>query len=260
MLQFPHGCDCHARLWNPESDGERVLYDDVARELGLQRVVLVQPDGQRPDPDPLLRLLKSNPTQARGVARVSLLTTEATLEEMRLAGVRGLRLSFGADADPSAASGELFELARRAARRSCHVELSAPAHLLAALAPMIRDCDGLVVIDRMAGAQAGLGLDQIGVDDVLDLLAAGRVWVKLTGSEALAAAANDGWAGLPIMRALIATNVDCLVWGSDWPGDAASALEVLTQACESPAVLHRILVENPARLYGFEAANSSAFR
>ena len=256
MLHFAQACDCHARLWNPGSAAERALYDETAAAQGLERVVFVHPDGQRPDHGPLTDLLKTRRDSARGVARVSLLTPDSTIEQMQLDGVRGLRLVFSEDADPSAAAGELVELTWRAARRRCHVELDAPAGLLAALAPAIRDAPCVMVIDRMAGVRARLGLDQIGVDDILDLLAAGRVWVKLTGAEALAQASGDGWAGLAIMRALIATNADCLVWGSEWPGDAASALEVLVEACGDAGVLRRILVANPARLYGFSGAGS----
>jgi predicted TIM-barrel fold metal-dependent hydrolase len=253
VLDFPRACDCHARLWNPGSAAELALYDDTAQPLGLQRVVFVQPDGQRPDHTPLTSLLRSRRHNARGVARVSLLTPEATLEQMRLDGVRGLRLTLAADTDPTAAAGELVELTARAARRRCHVELDAPSDLLAALVPAIRDAECVVLIDRMADARAERGLNQPGLDDILDLLAAGRVWVKLNGAEKLAYDTGDGWAALPFMRALIATNADQLVWGSDWPGDSASALEVVTEAAETPAQLRRILVDNPARLYGFTA-------
>ena len=218
-------------------------YLEAARGLGLRRMVFVAPDSRHASEGSMERVLRHRERTARGVARVSPLIPEATLEQLQLEGVRGLRLVVADDADPIATGEDLMDLAARAARRGCHVELSAAPELLALLAPVLHGLDGAVVIDRIADFAPALGLEQPGLTELLDLLAAGRVWVKLVGIADRAA--------LPMLRAMIATGPDQLVWGSNWPEDAALSLEVLAEACGDAETLSRVLQENPARLYGF---------
>ncbi len=209
-------------------------------------MVFVAPDSVRAGHGSLARLLRHRERTARGVTRVSPLAPEATLEQLQLEGVRGLRLVVPDGADPRATGEDVLELAARAMRRGCHVELSAPLPLLAVLAPVLHAADGLVVIDRIAEVRPDLGLDQPGLNEVLDLLAAGRVWVKLAGMADRAA--------LPMLRALIATNIERLVWGSNWPDDGAASMALLAEACGDADGLARILEDNPAVLYGFPRA------
>ncbi len=239
-------CDCHVRLWSPAPGPELTHYQETAGALGLGRMVFVAPDSRRAGDVSLSRLLRHHARTARGVAQVGPLTPEATLEQLHLEGVRGLRLVVPSGADPLATGEDVLDLAARAARRGCHVELSAPLGVLARMAPVLRALTGVVVIDRIAEARPELGLDQPGLDEVLDLLAAGRVWVKLAGLVDRAA--------LPILRALIATDIDHLVWGSNWPDDGAASLALLAEACGDAESLARILERNPAVLYGFALA------
>ncbi len=236
-------CDCHVRLWTLAPGPELSHYQEAARAWGMGRSVFVAPDVLRADQGSMARLLRHRERTARGVARVSPLTTEATLEEMRLEGVRGLRLVVRDGDDPIATGEDLLDLAFRAARRGCHVELSAPVGMLALLAPVLHSQPGAVVIDRLREVRVELGLEQPGLSEVLELLAAGRVWVKLVGFADRAA--------LPLLRAVMGTNGERLIWGSNWPEDGAESLAVLAEACGDGDALGRILERNPAVLYRF---------
>lgn len=250
----PALCDCHVTL-TADAIGP-AGYVAFARPLGLGRVVLVQAGPIASERQRLMDTLAAQRDVARGVAFVSLITPEATLEQLNLLGVRGMVLRVSA-ADSSDAGSMLIELSRRGVgrRRNWHVQIEAPATVLAALAPVMRDTDTPVVISHMAGAKAGLGLGQPGLDEVLDLLAAGRVWVKLSGITQVGTRQQAWRDALPIMRALIATNHEHLVWGSNWPhhGPDDGLLALLTEAAGDDGVLHRILVDNPKRLYDFPA-------
>ena len=108
---------------------------------------------------------------------------------------------------------------------------------------------------------------------VRSLARAGPAYVKLSAAYRVSDGAAAGWPeAAPLARRLIETVPDRLVWGSDWPHtgtagprtgrdaaqvepfqaiDDALALRCLSQWAGSKAVLRRILVETPARLFGF---------
>jgi predicted TIM-barrel fold metal-dependent hydrolase len=125
-----------------------------------------------------------------------------------------------------------------------------------------------VVFDHFGGAQAAAGRSQPGFDVLLDLVRAGRAYVKLSAPYRGSTAAPDFRDMEPLAKALIAANVRRILWGTDWPhpdttpGRAATEISPLRQiddgrvfnqfaAWTTDAQRKTILVENPAVLYGF---------
>lgn len=95
---------------------------------------------------------------------------------------------------------------------------------------------------------------------ILKLLDSGRAWVKVsTAYLNTAEPAKNYQDALPIARSLIEAAPARMVWGSDWPHptegkhkpDDATLFDLLSQWAPDEMIPHRILVENPARLYGF---------
>ena len=129
-----------------------------------------------------------------------------------------------------------------------------------------------LVFDHFAGAQAALGVDQPGFGDVLDLVESGKAYVKISGAYRASRAAPDYADVIPLAKALIAANPDRIVWGTDWPHpnsvtpsdrkvtdvtplfqiDDGALLNQLPVWAPDAATREKILVTNPARLYGFE--------
>jgi predicted TIM-barrel fold metal-dependent hydrolase len=187
-------------------------------------------------------------------------------------GVRGVRLNLATVGGKSGAeTAQLIDqLAARIAPAGWHLQIFVTLDIIAEIAPMLRRCPVDVVLDHMGMAQAARGTAQPGVSTLRDLLQTGRVWVKLSGTYRVS---NDIY-GNPqvtaLARMLIAANPDRVVWGSDWPhigphphhveGDAPHAgyrqidygglLSILADWAE-PDEIARILVRNPAKLYGF---------
>ncbi len=218
---------------------------------GAGRFVVVQTEPGEGARDAMLATLQRQPVMARGVAMVSLITPEATLEQMALTGVRGLRLAPDPRMGPDAAIDTLGETALRAARRGWLVELDAPMAFISAMRGAIGEAPAPVVLTGLASSGHAVGLEQPGLDTVLELLAAGRVWVKLCGS-------NGRGHALAVLRALMSTNANQLVWGSNWPTSPADAgLEQLAAAAYDRTTLIRILRDNPAQLYGFGSSDPS---
>jgi predicted TIM-barrel fold metal-dependent hydrolase len=92
------------------------------------------------------------------------------------------------------------------------------------------------------------------------LIDRGRTWVKLSGAYADTKIGPPTYAdSSAVARAYVRAAPERLVWGSDWPHpavrgdkpDDALLFDLLTDWAPDEKVRQRVLVENPAMLYGF---------
>jgi predicted TIM-barrel fold metal-dependent hydrolase len=182
---------------------------------------------------------------------------------MDQAGVRGVRFNFvtAGGLPPDA----LPTLARKIAPLGWHLQLFIEGEQLAAMAPMLRALPVELVIDHMGQIMtadiAAAGLQSPAVATLRGLLDDGRAWVKLCGYRS--SSAGHPFADVtPLARHLIGATGERCLWGTDWPHpgfagimpDAGELLDLLAEWAPDPAVRHRILVDNPAALYGFAPA------
>jgi predicted TIM-barrel fold metal-dependent hydrolase len=194
------------------------------------------------------------------------------LERMHVLGVRGARLNLVLSGITSAAEAtRLIDVfAAKIAPLGWHLELFVNSAIITAVAPMIPDLPVEVVFDHMGFFQAALGTAQPGFPVLLGLLAGGRTWVKLSGTYRVSPDEYGNPSVTALARALIGANRERVVWASDWPHIGAHPLAV---HAEPPPVeyrridygrlvsviadwgdaedIHRMLVSNPAKLYGF---------
>jgi len=282
---IPQGaCDCHVHLFGPPESfplsPERVYTPGIADEaallalhekLGMSRVVLVQPSPYSTDNSRLLSGLAKLGSRARAVAVVEPSASEYLLAGLSKAGVRGLRLNVDTQGvvDPEAIWASLREEAARCARLGWHVQILTRLSVIDVLEHRMAALPTPLVIDHFGRPDIGQGVDQPGFAALLRLVRAGNVWVKLSSIGRLCGAHQDRIA--PFVEALIEARADRLVWGSDWPHtgggrggrpakeiepfaqvDDAESLTALVRAAGGDGTLRRILVDNPARLYGFE--------
>ncbi len=142
--------------------------------------------------------------------------------------------------------------------------------VIAGIKDLIQSSPVPAVFDHFGGAQAAQGLDQPGFADLLELVRSGKAYVKISGAYRASMRAPDYPDVAPLAKALIAANADRVVWGTDWPHpatatpgrpvtdvtpltqiDDGSLLNQLALWAPDPTVRWKILVANPARLYGF---------
>jgi len=247
-------------------------YRASAKVWGLDRVVIVQASAYGTDNSYMIDSLRRHPVVARGVAVIDDSVSDATLTEMRQAGVVGVRVGLlNVNITARAASQRLRVTSERVAQYGWHVQLLASPPLLAMLTDTLADLPTPIVVDHMGMSDASLGVDQPGLKELRDLLAVGRCWVKLSGTTHVSRQREGFRDAIPIMRSLIAANPERLIWGTDWPHinqqrinpnnpprdvdfvpfDNLQLLRLLAEAARDEAVLNRVLVENPAKLYAF---------
>jgi predicted TIM-barrel fold metal-dependent hydrolase len=282
----PGACDCHTHVFGdprsfpfaarrtytpPEaSDTELSALLDA---LHVERVVIVQPSVYGTDNRCTIEGMRRLGNRARGVAVIDEHTGESELDAMARVGVRGIRVNLetAGETDAGAARERLAVTARRIAPRGWHVQIYTRLSVIGALADTIAALPVPVVVDHFGSARGELGPAQPGFDALLALVRGGNVYVKLSGSYRCSARAPGFPDMAPLARALIEAGPDRMVWGSDWPhpahGPAGRPVEDVTPfyAIDDGAILNqlplwardpglrrKILVDNPARLYGFQ--------
>jgi predicted TIM-barrel fold metal-dependent hydrolase len=241
------------------------------RDCGATRAVIVQPSVYGTRNDCLADALRQMGHAARGVAVVDRLTTDEQLEALDAAGVRGARINMVVDgqADVAAAEKALHALDRQIPP-SWHIQLHVPMKVAAALGPVIAQSRRRFVIDHFALFDIGEGLGAAQMPAFLDVVATGRVYVKLSAPYLLSRAAPyDALRGF--VDALLARRPDRLLWGTNWPHTQGTARNPLAdQALIEPFRSHddlawksicsewageragEMLASNAAALYGFD--------
>lgn len=266
----PGTCDTHVHVWGPfdrfpvakgapYTPPERNKADLLAlhARLGVQRCVIVQTSVYKSDNRAMLDAIADNPATYRGVALVDESFGDAEYKALHDGGVRGVRFGFvkhlGGVPD--------LDLVRRTADRIGAMGWHLVLHLDAANIPefesLFRAFRLPVVVDHMGRPPAQDGLEQAPFRILLDLLQAPNWWVKVSGSERISAAGPPFRDAIPFARKLIEIAPDRTLWGTDWPHpnvrwepDEADLVDLLPEFGDE-AALRRVLVDNPARLYGF---------
>jgi len=282
----PNACDCHThifgdprqfpwfsgRTYTPESASVAEMRA-LHRALHMDRVVIVNPSVYGADNSCTLDAMRQLGPRARGIAVIDDKTSAGLLEEMDHAGIRGIRLNFEnfGQTNPEVARKAFQSAVERLAGRKWHIQIYTRLPVIESLHKEIMAAPLPVVLDHFGGAQAPLGTPQAGFDTMLDLVRSGRVYVKISAAYRTSAKPPDYLEAAPLAKALIAANAQRILWGSDWPhptggalpGHQASDLAPLLQIDDGhllnqlavwapdPAVRKIILVDNPARLYGY---------
>jgi predicted TIM-barrel fold metal-dependent hydrolase len=232
----------------------------MAAALNLPRFVIVQPSYYGTDNSCMLDALVAAGACARGVAMVEENVSDTELQAMHARGVRALRLDLFLRAELPTA--ELIAYIERSVRRighlGWHVQFYTPGWVVRDLLPFLAHLDADFVIDHMGYMLESDGLTQEDFDRLTNLMRGGRGWIKLSAPYRLARDGNFERLR-PLARAIVAAAPDRIIWGSDWPHipdgsrDTGALLNLLFDWVPKTEALTRILVDNPARLFGFGA-------
>lgn len=282
----PEGaCDCHVHVFGaaaefpfaarrgytpPPASADELLA--LQRALHLSRVVIVQPSVYGTDNSCTLDGMRRLGPRARGVAVIDDATSNAALDEMHRAGIRGVRVNLetAGETDPDAARRNLAAAVARVAPLGWHVQVYTRLSVIAGLGEEVARLPVPIVFDHFGGAQAAGGVDQPGFPALLQLVSAGHAYVKVSAAYRSSEKAPAYGDVAPLARALIEANPERIVWGTDWPHPHAAppggeldpiapfydiddglALNQLQSWARSAALRRKILVDNPARLYDF---------
>jgi predicted TIM-barrel fold metal-dependent hydrolase len=256
---------------NPNTDyvpAEATLEQNEAmhKVLGIQRTVLVQPSPYGITNDFILEQVAALGENGRGVGVTDMSTPDADIEKMHKAGYRATR--FNRASSGGTPMSELSSIAARVAPLKWHLEFFIPSASMVEVLPQISTLSIDVVIDHMGAPNPGLGgIEQPGFQALLEQLKNGKTWVTLSSAYRIDYGPAPWPKADPFARALIEAAPDRCLWGSDWPhpyliesdkksfssmpndGDLFDRLLAWTD--NDDALLQKILVDNPVKLYDF---------
>jgi len=274
-IQCPPGAtDCHVHILGPKDkypelpDARYTAPDALPAAcrhlhdiLGIQRVVLVQPNPYGLDNRRQLDALAELGKPARAVVIVSPDISDSELKRLHEAGVRGVRFVIGSPRAPSIAEIERF--AHRLKPMGWHIQIQVlpedRSNPLVVLESLLANLATDVVIDHMATVHVDDGIEQPNFQVVRRLMRGGRCWVKLSAAFRMSAEPPPYRDLIPFVQSLVETRSDRLVWGSDWPHvnfkkkmpNTTDLLDSLLYWVPDVEIRRRILADNPAVLYGF---------
>ncbi|HEY4250709.1 MAG TPA: amidohydrolase family protein [Roseomonas sp.] len=276
----PGATDCHFHLFGPPdrfpyAEGRGYTPPDAPLEaflalqarLGLSRGVLVQGNAHGYDNRVVLDALEREPGRLRGVAITDERVDLAELRRWDALGMRGLRFHiFAPGQGPNYRRGVGLDTLRHFApmlrELGWHAQLFCEWQTLEAAMPALLDAtEGIpLVFDHMCRFEPALGFDHPSFRLLLRLLGEGRCWMKLSGAYRCSEQFPDYPDVEAQHRAFVAANPDQVVWGSDWPHPQLTEetmpndgrlLNLLLRWTPGAEERMRVLVANPARLYGF---------
>jgi len=265
----PKSCDSHCHVFGPAArfpfspdrkyeptDSPKETLAALHLRLGLERAVIVQASAHGTDNSAMLDALAWRPQVYRGVAIIDSDTDDRTLEDMRQAGVRGIRFNFvkslGGYPDPA----QFRAAVDRAAALGWHVVLHLKGEDLLTLKEEIARLSLPFVVDHMGRVDIALGVQQPAFTALLELVRRDNGWVKLSGAERMTAAPYED--AIPFARSLLETAPDRVLWGTDFPHpnlpdhvSEEELVQLVPRFARTPEERQRLLVINPATLYGF---------
>ncbi|WP_439891172.1 amidohydrolase family protein [Ralstonia sp. 25C] len=218
--------------------------------------VLVQISVYGADNRYMVEVLQRHPNRLRGIAVVSPDISDRELEDLHAVGVRGLRINvlFGGGVGFAA----MEQLAQRIKHLGWHMQFLMDVRDLPELMPRMVKLPVPGVVDHLGHMPVADGLDAPGFTALRRLVTDHGYWVKLSGAYRISDHFQTFEDVAPFAQALIEDAPDRMVWGSDWPHvsqsrtpDSGRLLNLLAQWAPDPETRRRILVSNPARLYGF---------
>jgi len=268
LSPMPGACDCHVHIYEPERFPltQRIAraswsdYQQVQRRLGLERALLVQANGYGFDMGCLLDALAQAGDAARGIAVIAPDTSDETLARLHRAGVRGVRFMLIPDAQGALGWDALEPISARIAELGWVINLQVDGRQLPDFEARIRALPSLVSIDHTGKFLEPVGIDHTGFKSLLSLLDSGKVWVKVSAPYETSKSGPPHYQDVSVLaRTLVQAFPERCLWASNWPHpgrspapDDLAMLDLLSEWALDDSVRRRILVDNPARLYGFK--------
>ena len=266
----PGSCDAHCHVFGPAArfpyapnrrytpaDAPKEALAALHADLGIERAVIVQASCHGTDNAAMLDCIASDPRRFRGVAIVDDGFTAADYDKLDRGGVRGVRFNFVKHLGGAPDLGVFHRVIDRIKDRGWHVVLHLDAPDIVPLSDMMRRLPLPFVIDHMGRVPAAGGVAQPALRALIELSRRENCWVKVSGSERIAMPPYA--AAVPIARALVEALPTRVLWGTDFPhpnathaADEADLVDLVAQFAPTAVAQRRLLVDNPARLYGFK--------
>ena len=260
--EFPYAPE---RKYTPCDASKQQLFA-LRDHLGFDKNVIVQATCHGSDNRALVDALVAANGRARGIATVRRSVSNAELQAMHAAGVRGARFNFVKRLVDFTPKDELMEIARRIAPLGWHVVIYFEAVDLPELRDFFTALPTTVVVDHMGRPDVTKPVDGPEFELFVKMMREHtNIWSKVSCPERLSVGGPPALNGernayrdvVPFARRLVETFPDRVLWGTDWPHpnlknhmpDDGLLVDYIPHIAPTPALQQKLLIDNPTRLY-----------
>jgi len=266
-------CDCHHHIYDARfpiapsatlkpGDAKPADYRLLQKRVGTTRNVVVQPSTYGTDNSCTLDGMAQFGGSARGVAVVDTTVTDAELQRLHRLGIRGIRFNL---VQAGATTVEMLEpLSKRVNDLGWHVQIHQLADGIVKMEDLLQKVASPIVFDHMGRIPKDVGTNHAAYTVIAKLIDKGRTWVKISGAYMDTKVGPPSYAdSTGLAQAFVKLAPQRMVWGSDWPHPTEKAddkpndailADLLLEWAPDEATRNRVLVDNPAALYGFTEA------
>jgi predicted TIM-barrel fold metal-dependent hydrolase len=268
----PLACDAHCHIFGPAS---KFPYDPKAayhppdspfeglqrlhQILGIERAVIVHASCHGADMRATLDGIARSNGKYRGTAIIDESYGDQEFQHMDDGGIRGVRFNFVKHLGGRPDMAFFQRTVARVKEMGWHLILHLDASDLVEFDALFKKIPVPMVIDHMGRVKAAEGLDQPPFKVLLEWMKNERFWVKVCGPERVSSMGPPFTDAVPFARKLIEAAPDRILWGTDWPHpnvgkympNDGDLMDLFAQMAPTPELQKKILVDNPARLYGF---------
>ena len=253
--KFPY--DPKSSYWPPDSSFEGL--QKLHSILGLQRAVIVHASCHGSDMRATLDAIARSKGAYRGTAIIDASYTEKHFEDMHAGGIRAVRFNFVKHLGGRPDMAFFRKTVERVKAMGWHLILHLDAVDLAEFKDLFLKIPVPMVIDHMGRVKAADGVEQQPFKVLLEWMKHDNFWVKVCGAERVSSMGPPFTDAVPFARALIDAAPDRILWGTDWPHpnvgkhmpNDGDLVDLFPRMAPETDLQYKILVENPARLYGF---------
>ena len=266
-IRVPGGaCDTHMHFYDGSAGAPGApnpgaftvpMYRELQKRLGLERVIVVQPNAYRDDNRVTVASIHKLGRSAKGVAVVKPDVPDAELERLTKAGICAVRIMtlhggmLGFDVMDSVVA--------RVHPFGWHANIQLDGRELPKYEAQIKRLPGKFVIDHLGKFLEPVAPESKEFRSLLSLVNTGRCWVKLSAPYETSKTGAPKYADVGrLAKALVKQAPERMLWASNWPHpsvpekpDDLALLELLADWAPDERTQKRILLDNPAELYGF---------
>lgn len=257
-------------LYKPPQDCDFAAMTALHDAMGIEHAVFVQPTIYGTNHNLMHDVLKAAPKgKYVGVAIVDDTVSDGELARLHSAGVRGARFNFGGQFKLAPSLDTLRRSLERVREIGWFVKVFGFGDDFLPVEAELRKIKLPAIIDHIGGPDFSNGTSAPVIRMLLDLLKQENWWVSLSNGD-LRSKLGPPWDdAVPFGRAFYEAAPDRCIWGTDWPHvhrfirpshgheqiDAAYEMQrvgLLERYVPDRAARDRVLVDNPARFFGFD--------
>jgi 2-methylaconitate cis-trans-isomerase PrpF/predicted TIM-barrel fold metal-dependent hydrolase len=268
-----NACDAHCHIFGPHAlfpysdkatywppDAPEADLRKMHDTLGIQRAVLVQASCHGTDNTAMVDAIKKSNGRYKGVCIADDTFTDADFKYLDDNGVKGVRFNFVAHLGGAPDLEVMEKVINKVIPLGWHLVIHVNAEDIIKYADFFAKFDLPIVVDHMGRVPTSKGVAQEAYQILLDFMKKDNWWVKICGSERISAAGAPFYDAIPYAQGLVAVAPERILWGTDYPHpnikehmpNDADLLDLIPLITSDPLLQKKILVDNPARLYGFE--------